>query len=35
MNKTVAGGTKNVEIMMTLKYLSNSWKNLEMPLINC
>ena len=27
--------TKNVEIMVTLKYLSNFWKTLEMPLINC
>ena len=28
-------GTENVEIMMPLKYLSNIWRNLEMPLINC
>ena len=28
-------GTKNVEIMVPLKYLSNFWRNLEMPLINC
>ena len=28
-------GTKNVEIMITLKYLSNFWRTLEMPLINC
>ena len=28
-------GTKNVEIMVPLKYLSNFWKTLEMPLINC
>ena len=28
-------GTKNVEIMMPLKYLSNFWRTLEMPLINC
>ena len=27
--------TKNVEIMVPLKYLSNFWKTLEMPLINC
>ena len=26
---------KDVEIMAPLKYLSNFWKNLEMPLINC
>ena len=28
-------GTKNVEIMVPLKYLSNFWRNLEIPLINC
>ena len=28
-------GTKNVEIMVPLKYLSNFWITLEMPLINC
>ena len=28
-------GTKNVEIMMPLKYLINFWRILEMPLINC
>ena len=28
-------GTKNVEIMVPLKYLSNFWRILEMPLINC
>ena len=27
--------TKNVEIMVLLKYLSNFWRTLEMPLINC
>ena len=27
-------GTKNVEIMVPLKYLSNFWCTLEMPLIN-
>ena len=27
--------TKNVEIIVPLKYLSNSWRTLEMPLINC
>ena len=26
---------KDVEIMVTLKYLSNFWRTLEMPLINC
>ena len=28
-------GTKNVEIMVPLKYLSNIWITLEMSLINC
>ena len=28
-------GTKDVEIMASLKYLSNFWRTLEMPLINC
>ena len=28
-------GTKNVEIMVLLKYLSNFWRTLEMALINC
>ena len=27
--------TKNVEIIVPLKYLSNSWRTLEMPSINC
>ena len=30
-----AGNEKNVEIIISLKYLSNSWRTLEMPLINC
>ena len=30
-----AGNTKNVEIAVTLKYFSNFWRTLEMPLINC
>ena len=33
--KTGNGGTKNVEIMVPLKYVSNFWRALEMPLINC
>ena len=33
--KTGNDGTKNVEIMVPLKYLSNFWRTLEMPLINC
>ena len=28
-------GTKDVEIMVPLKHLSNFWRTLEMPLINC
>ena len=28
-------GTKSVEIMVPLKYLSNFWRTLEMPLTNC
>ena len=30
-----AGNTKDVEIIVPLKYLSNFWKTLEMLLINC
>ena len=29
------GGIDSVEIMVQLKYLSNFWRTLEMPLINC
>ena len=29
-----AGNTKNVEIAVPLKYLSNFWRTIEMPLIN-
>ena len=29
------GNVKDVEIMVPLKYSSNFWKTLEMPLINC
>ena len=32
---TGGSGTKNVEIMVPLKYLSNFWRTLEMPLMNC
>ena len=31
----VKGNTKDVEIIVTLKYLSKFWRTLEMPLINC
>ena len=30
-----AGNTKDVEIIVLLKYLSNFWRTVEMPLINC
>ena len=33
--KTGNDGTKDVEIMVPLKYLRNFWRTLEMPLINC
>ena len=36
MGKTpAAGNTKDVEIIVPLKYLNNFWRTLEMPLINC
>ena len=34
-DQTGDDGTKNVEIMVPLKYLSNFRRTLEMPLINC
>ena len=33
--QTGDNGTKDVEIMVPLKYLSNFWRTLEMTLINC
>ena len=33
--QTGNNGRKNVEIMKPLKYLSNIWRTLELPLINC
>ena len=33
--QTNDNGVINVEIMVPLKYLSNFWRTLEMPLINC
>ena len=33
--QTGNNGTKDVEIMVPLKYLCNFWRALEMPLINC
>ena len=32
--KTGNSGTKEVEIMVSLKYLSKFWRTLEIPLIN-
>ena len=34
-DRTGNGGTKDAEIMVPLKYFSNFWRTLEMPLINC
>ena len=34
-NTPADGNTKDVEIMVPLKYLSNFWRTLEMSLINC
>ena len=33
--RTGNGGVKDVKIMVPLKYLSNFWSTLEMPLVNC
>ena len=33
--KTGSNGTKNVELMVPLKYLTNFWRTLEMSFINC
>ena len=35
IGQTGDDGTKNVEIMVPLKYLSDFWRTLLMPLINC
>ena len=35
ISETVNSGRINIEIMVPLKYLSNFWRTLEMPLINC
>ena len=32
---SAAENTKHTEIAVPLKYLSNFWRTLEMPLINC
>ena len=34
-NTPADGNTKDVEIIVPLKHLSNFWRTLEMPLINC
>ena len=34
-NTPTDGNTKDVEIIVPLKYLSNFWRSLEIPLINC
>ena len=34
-NVAVDGTVKNVKIAVPLIYLSNFWRSLEMPLINC
>ena len=34
-NTSANGNTKDVEIIVPLKYLNNSWRALEMPLLNC
>ena len=33
--QTGNGGSKDVETIVPLKFLSNFWRTLEMPLINC
>ena len=34
-NTPADGNTKDVEIIVPLKYLSNFWRTLEMSLIHC
>ena len=34
-NTPASGNTKDVKIIVSLKYLSNFWRTLEIPLINC
>ena len=34
-NLELAGKRNNIKIVVPLKYLSNFWRSLEMPLINC
>ena len=35
MGQTGGSSTKDIEIMVPLKYLSNFWRTLELPIINC
>ena len=35
IGETGDDGTKNVELMVPLIYLSKTWRTIEMPLINC
>ena len=35
IGETGDDGTKNVELMAPLIYLSKTWRTIEMPLINC
>ena len=35
IGQTDNNGTKDVKLMVPLKYLNNFWRNLEMSLINC
>ena len=35
IGETPADGTKDIETMVPLKYLSSFWRTLEIPLINC
>ena len=34
-NTSANGNTKDVEMIVPLKYLNNSWRALQMPLLNC
>ena len=34
-NNNINNSVKNTKIIVSLKYLSNFWRSLEMPLINC
>ena len=34
-NTPTDGNTKDIEITLTLKYLSNFWRTIETPLVKC